>query len=70
MHNAQGSIAVFRVQRCASGTESILVRLRIFDEEPYGNGLRLCAVHPVEHKLLLLNHDMLMFMDIEHGKID
>jgi hypothetical protein len=70
MHNAQGSIAVFRVQCGTSGTESALIRLQRFDEERCGNGLRLCAVHPLEHKLLLLNHDLLMFMDLEHGKIN
>ena len=70
MHNAQGSIAVFRIQRCASGTESVLTRLRKFDQDPYSSGLRLCAVHPLEHKLLLLNNNVLIFMDLEHGKIN
>jgi hypothetical protein len=70
MHNAQGSLAVFRIHRGTSGIESVLIRLRKFDEDPYSSGLRLCAVHPLENKLLLLNHDLLMFIDIEHGKIN
>lgn len=66
MQMNQSSIAVFRLQSCAS--ESALIKLRQFDGDTDYNGLRLCAMHPLEQKLMLLNHDQLLFMDLEHGK--
>lgn len=65
---AHGSIAVFRLRSCVSRIESVLVKHLQFDGYSDTGGLRLCAIHPLEQKLLLLNKDTLFFINLEHGK--
>ncbi|KAH7391025.1 hypothetical protein DE146DRAFT_634868 [Phaeosphaeria sp. MPI-PUGE-AT-0046c] len=67
MNNGKGSMGVFRLQSCASGIESTLIELREFNEDSNGSILRMCAVHPLEQKMIMLNHDVLEFLDLEQG---
>jgi hypothetical protein len=66
METSYSSFAILGLHRSRSGIQTRLIDHRVFEGEP---GLRLCATHPLEPKMVMLDNGKLVFKDLKTGEL-